>query len=89
MRHKYFLIHMNNQQLRTRTFNERKIVYESFTNWEPLNSQIRTEVVYKLQMTDLRLQDMIYQIGDYTEDEQTIFNFAEPKIRTYEFDDTA
>ena len=36
-------------------FEEGKIIEESRTNWIPINSQLREELVFKLVMTDLYL----------------------------------
>lgn len=53
----------------------------------PVNSQVREEVVYKVQLTDLRLQDTYYQFSALTEDDRQIFKNEFEQIRPYEFPD--
>ena len=54
----------------------------------PINSQVREEIVHKVYLTDLRLQDEEYiQIGDYTEDNVVTFNHKHTANRPYEFPD--
>jgi len=52
-----------------------------------MNSQMREEVVFKVQLTDLSLQDSLYQLGTLTEDKHRIFSNKQDKIRPYEFVD--
>ena len=42
---------------------ERKIKKETRVEWVPINSQMREEVVYKVQLTELELQDQYYQFS--------------------------
>lgn len=45
----------------TREFsNEHKVASETNVYWVPVNTQIWEEVVYKVQVTDLELQDTYY-----------------------------
>lgn len=54
----------------------------------PINSQVREEKVYKVRLTDLRLQDNYYQFSALTEDDRTIFGNREHLTRPYEFPDS-
>ena len=44
----------------------RKIKPEARTNWIPINSQFREEVIFKITKTLLSLQDAIFQFGSVT-----------------------
>lgn len=71
---KFILIYQNNQRFETRVYEfEKKVQTESRTVWIPINSQIREEIVFKIQLTDLRLQDTYYQFSALTEDDRRIF----------------
>ena len=61
---------------------------ESRTEWIPINSQIREEVVFQASVTALRLQDRVWQWSTWTqEDVEDIFKIHETKKRPYEFRD--
>ena len=60
---------------------------ESVISWIPISSQIREELVYKVQLTDLELQDSYYQFAMLTEDEVQIFGNKYLYSRPYEFPD--
>lgn len=64
-----------------------KINDELRTLWIPVNSQIREEVVYKVKLTDLSLQDKYYQFSALTEQDLRIFSNVFQKTRPYEFPD--
>ena len=38
---------------------------ESRTNWIPINSQLREEIVFKLKLTDLFLSDNRFDFGGF------------------------
>ena len=49
---------------------------------------MREEIVYKVRLTDLRLQDNYYQFSALTEDDRRIFTNKAEKVRPYEFPDS-
>ena len=49
---------------------------------------MREEIVYKVRLTDLRLQDSYYQFSALTEDDRRIFINKPEKVRPYEFPDS-
>lgn len=56
MRRKFVVISMNQMRFGTREFAfDKKVTKEQKFVYQPMNSQIREEVVYKVQLTDLRL----------------------------------
>ena len=55
LRRKFIITYANQRRFVIEEFQENKIVEESRTNWIPINSQLREEIVFKLQMTDLLL----------------------------------
>ena len=71
---KFILILQNNERFSTRLYGDEKVAKESRTVWIPINSQVREEIVYKVQLTDLRLQDNYYQFSALTEDDRQIFS---------------
>ena len=52
-----------------------------------MNSQIREEAVWKVQLTELNLQDQVWQFSEMTEDEFMIFSNKFSSVRPYEFQD--
>jgi len=88
LRQKYILTYANQRRFVIENFTADKIIEESRTNWIPINSQLREEVVFKLFITDLFLQDdrlNTFSLGSV--DAQRVFKFVEQKSRPYEFDD--
>jgi len=58
LKQKFILTYANQRRFVIEKFTEKeKIVEESRTNWIPINTQLREEVVFKLFITDLYLQD--------------------------------
>lgn len=52
----------------TREFSwDTKIRSESQVLWVPISTQLREEIVYKVQLTDLYLQDSYFQFSELTE----------------------
>ena len=43
--------------------NSDKVSYESRLEYIPMNSQLREEIVYQVQLTQLQLQDEYYQFS--------------------------
>ena len=66
---------------------EDKVSKETRLTWIPINTQVREEIVNKVYLTDLRLQDTYYQFSALTEDDRRIFNNRYEMIRPYEFVD--
>lgn len=61
---------------------------ESRTNWIPITSELREEVVFKVSVTTLELQDSIWQWGVWTNVEiPNVFKMSEIGKRPYEFPD--
>lgn len=88
LRRKFVVVVWNQIRFSTRVFNGTKINHESRFIYVPVNSQVREEIVHKVYLTDLRLQDEEYiQIGDYTEDNIVTFNHKHTANRPYEFPD--
>ena len=65
----------------------KKVTKEVKFHYIPINSQIREEIVYKVQLTDLRLQDTYFKFSALTEDDRRIFSSKHMKNRPYEFPD--
>ena len=53
----------------------------------PISTQMREEVVYKVQLTDLDLQDKLWQFSELTEEVGRIFKSEYVGNRPYEFQD--
>ena len=53
LRRKFVVTFVNQRRFRLEAFDEGKIVEESRTNWIPINTQIREEIVFKLSVTHL------------------------------------
>ena len=53
LRRKFVVTFVNQRRFRLEAFDEGKIVEESRTNWIPINTQIREEIVFKLRVTHL------------------------------------
>ena len=85
IKRKFLLIYENQFTFGTRTYDETRIIPEGKVLWIPLNSQIREETVYNVQVLDLRLQDEYVHVADYTEHEQSIFQNRYQLVRPYEF----
>ena len=67
-------------------FDARKVIEEARMNWIPINSQIREEIVWKVSLTFLDLQDVLWQWGILTHELfENIFHITEVKKRPYEF----
>lgn len=62
-----------------------KIVEESRSTWIPINSQLREEVVLKLSITDLMLQDERFHWGSLNQYPERVFKIEEVGKRPYEF----
>lgn len=70
MQRKFVLIAHNTMRFSTRDFaDETKIANEVRLEWIQINTQQREEQVYKVQLTDLSLQDTYYQFSALTEDD--------------------
>lgn len=78
---------MNQIRFSTSDFDEAKVAHEAKFIYIPINSQVREELVYKVQLTDLNLQDTYYQFSGLTEDEIRIFQNLHVNNRPYEFPD--
>ena len=65
----------------------KKVTKEVKFHYIPINSQIREEIVYKVQLTDLRLQDTYFKFSALTEDDRRIFSSKHTLNRPYEFPD--
>jgi len=70
LRRKFVLIAINTERFSTKDFDESKLNKEIRLEWLQINTQQREEQVYKVQMTDLSLQDTYYQFSALTEDER-------------------
>ena len=66
-----------------------KISREGKLDYIPINTQMREEVVYQVQLTQLQLQDEYYQFSQITEDQQTIFSNKQSWRRPLEFEDVS
>ena len=61
VRRKFVLIAHNDMRFSTRDFNDKtKVAKELRLEWIQINTQQREEQVYKVQLTDLSLQDTYY-----------------------------
>ena len=66
LQRKFILVLYNQKRFRLEAFNKSKIVPESRSEWVPINSQIREEVVYTVSLMQLNLQDRIWQWSTFT-----------------------
>ena len=88
LRRKFILLVYNQRRFRLEKFDSFKVVPESRTAWVPINSQLREEFVFNVQMTHLQLQDHIWQWSNWTkEDIDNVFKVNEDQKRPYEIDD--
>ena len=79
---------MNQERFSTTEFDDTlKIQKESRLVYYPVNTQVREEVVYKVQLTELELQDYYYQFSQLTQDDRQIFKNTWSQTRPYEFKD--
>jgi len=86
LKQKYILTLNNQRRFRLEEFRKGKVVPESRTNWIPINTQYREEVVFKIEITSLELQDLIWQWGNWTKENiDSIFKIAQVGSRPYEF----
>ena len=61
---------------------------ESVTTWIPINSQLKEEIAHSINITELNLQDILWQWFGWTrEDHDDIFIIKEVKKRPYEYFD--
>ena len=51
---------MNQIRFSTSDFDDAKVAHEAKFIYIPISSQVREELVYKVQLTDLNLQDTYY-----------------------------
>ena len=77
----------NQKRFSLEAFDSSKIISESRTEWIPINSQIREEIVYKVSLMHLDLQDRIWQWSTWTKEDYDVFKIHETKKRPYEFKD--
>ena len=78
LRRKFILLVYNQRRFRLEKFDSFKVVPESRTAWVPINSQLREEFVFNVQMTHLQLQDHIWQWSNWTkEDIDNVFKVNE------------
>lgn len=79
---------VNNVRFEVSSFDDaNKLNPEVRTLWIPVNTQLREEVVYKIQLTDLSLQDTYYQFSALTEQDLRTFKNVFQMTRPYEFKD--
>ena len=84
---KFVVINMNQIRFSTAFYDDQKVTREARFVWIPFNTQLREEIVYKVQLTDLDLQDSLYQFSGLTEEVSRIFSNVQHTIRPYEFPD--
>ena len=87
MRNKYIVLYYNSRRFKIEEYNEGKIVEESRTKYIPFNSQLREDIVFKVQLTDLQLQDERFSISAFTQDQKRIFNVNQVEKRPWSNDD--
>ena len=86
LKRKFILTYTNRKRFQIEEFNNQKIIDEAKTTWIPINSQLREDVVFQLQVTNLQLQDRIWQWGSLTTEYQNdLFKIDQIGIRPYEF----
>jgi len=88
LRRKFIFMAVNNVRFEVSSFDDaNKLNPEVRTLWIPVNTQLREEVVYKIQLTDLSLQDTYYQFSALTEQDLRTFKNVFQMTRPYEFKD--
>lgn len=78
---------MNQVRFSTAYYDDKKLNYETKMVWIPINSQLREEKVYSVKLTDLGLEDLLYQFSGLTEQDRRIFRNEFIVNRPYEFPD--
>lgn len=87
LQRKFILTYANQRRFILEKFDQFKIVEESRTTWIPINTQVREEIVFELQIKELELQDVVWQWGTYTMEQiNNIFKLVQTTKRPYEFD---
>ena len=75
LRRKFVFMVVNQKRFSTLDYKENKVTTETRSVWYPINSQLREEAVYKVQLMDLHLQDNNhYQFSGLTEETTRIFS---------------
>ena len=87
LRGKYLVLYHNSRRFRVEEYGEGKIVEESRTRYIPLNSQLREDYVYKVQLTDLQLQDARFSISAFTQDDKRVFGINQVDRRPWDYED--
>jgi len=76
----------NTRRFSLAEFGVYKVIPEARRNWIPINSQFREEIVFKISITGLSLQDKVWQWGSLTEESiDSIFKIEQTGSRPYEF----
>ena len=65
---------------------ETKIVREAKLTWVPFSTVIREEHVLAVRLTDLQLQDTLFQFSQLTEENHNMFSIAYVSHRPMEYD---
>ena len=90
LRRKFILTYTNQRRFRIQNYDEKKVVEEARTNWIPINSQLREEIVFKMEITELTLEDervwLSFGLGQQPDNETFMFKFVEAPTRPYEFE---
>ena len=88
MRRKYIILNSNKEKFDTTAFTQAdKIKKQSRFEYILINSQLREEIVYDIEITQLGLQDSQYQFSSLTEDDRRIFTSKFARTRPYEYYD--
>ena len=88
LQRKFIVTYTNSRRFVLTEFGEDKVVPEARTNWIPINSQLREEVVFTVHVSYLQLQDSPFQWGHFTDELiPNIFKIKQQAYRPYEFKD--
>ena len=76
MMRKFIMVVNNQMRFNDFDYSEDRIIRESALTWIPISSMVRTYIGYKLQITDIDVQDHILgNFGQWTDGQESIFAF--------------
>ena len=85
---KFIIVLQNQERFQSHEYGEDRIVKEAKFKWFSINSSDRYEILQKIQISKLELQDKRpLQMGQLTEEESLIFGIQQQMNRPYEFPD--
>ena len=85
LRQRYIIVYQNQIRFAAAEYDSERIVPEGKLVWYQIESQKKSIITHKVQISNLSLQDLRYMhVGPLTELETTIFNIKPHLTRPYE-----